>query len=151
MRTVNEAALDLIKRFEGFSPKAYVCPGGRLTIGYGHTKDVSPGDTITRTQADLLLRQDVSLAAEAVEKHVTVPLNDNQFGALVSFVFNLGAGAFKESTLLRLLNDGQYEAVPVQLNRWVYSSKQRLRGLVLRRAAEGRLWETPVHQDDPYA
>ncbi len=92
-----------IKNWEGLRLKAYKCPAGVWTIGYGHTgPDVKPGGTITQAQADALLDKDTDDAESAVNTLVKVPLSQNQFDALVSFVFNTGIGSFKNSTLLRL-------------------------------------------------
>lgn len=147
MRLINRAALDLIKSFEGLRLEAYQDPAGIWTIGYGHTRGVRPGQTIDEAEAERLLRQDLRTAAGAVERHVGPPLNDNEFGALVSFVFNVGEGAFASSTLLKRLNAGDRGAVPDQLRRWdkatVGGKKVQLRGLARRRAAEALLWATP--------
>src|SRR5262245_6586870 len=98
VRRTNDAGVALIKRYEGLSLKAYRCPAGALTIGYGHTGDVEEGDVITEEAAEELLRQDLRVFETGVERFVTVKLNDNQFAALVSFVFNVGLGAFARST-----------------------------------------------------
>ena len=138
---INREGLDLIRKFEGFRGTAYVCPAGIWTIGYGHTKKVKPGQRVTETEADALLLADVAAAEDAVKKFVCVGLNENQFSALVSFVFNVGAGNFKNSTLLRLLNYGKYDLVPEQFRRWVYVGKEKSRGLQRRREAEADLWD----------
>lgn len=92
---------NLIKEFEGLRLHTYKCPADRWTIGYGHTADVSANDVITEAQAISLLYQDVAESERAVNKYVHVPLTQNQFDALVSFVFNLGVGSFRTSTLLK--------------------------------------------------
>lgn len=147
-RKVNRATLEHIKASEGVRLKAYPDPGSRngdpWTIGYGSTRGVKKGDVITAEEAERRLAVDLGDAEAAVEKAVKVPLNDNQFGALVSFVFNVGAGAFRESTLLRLLNTGQYDAVPAQLARWNKNDGAVMAGLTKRRAAEAKLWNTPA-------
>jgi len=141
MRRINDAGLNLIKEFEGCKLTAYICPAGVLTIGYGSTgPHVVPGMTITQEEAETLLRDDLRRFEEGVEQLVEVPLNDNQFSALVSFAFNLGLGALSGSTLLRLLNEGNYAAVPAQLARWNKSGGKVLAGLTRRREAEGKLW-----------
>lgn len=148
-RTINKRGLTLVKQFEGFYSEAYLCPAGVWTIGYGHTRGVRQGQTITAEMAEAMLAQDMADAAEAVERLISVPLTDNQFSALASFAFNVGAGNLQESTLRRKLNAGDYGDVPVELNRWVKATdpvsgeKRTLRGLVRRRAAEGELWLTP--------
>ena len=118
---------------------------GTLTIGSGHTgPDVKPGMTITEGQADRLLDKDLDRFEAAVDRLVKVPLSDNQFGALVSFAFNVGIAAFERSTLLRKLNAGDYAAVPVELARWnkttIAGNKVTSKGLANRRAAEAGLW-----------
>ena len=145
-RRVNPAGVELVKRFEGLRLFAYLCPAGVWTIGYGHTgADVRPKQQITQERAEMLLDMDLDEAAAAVAKHVTVPLSDNQFAALASFVFNLGEGAFKKSTLLRRLNDGNYRAVPEELAKWnkITQNGQKVpsMGLTKRRKAEAALWE----------
>ena len=146
-RSVNKASLDKIKQWEGLRLTAYTDSVGVWTIGYGHTgADVKPGMTITNERADELLRGDLRTAERAVDSSVTVPLSDNQFGALVSFVFNVGSGAFKGSTLLKKLNAGDYDSVPAELARWnkgtIGGKKVVIPGLVNRRAAEIGLWAT---------
>ena len=140
MRHVTEAGLDLIKRFEGFSPKIYICPAGYPTIGYGHVVLAHEQDQfatgITQAEATELLRKDVRIAERAVLRLISVPLTDGQFDALVSFTFNLGAGALQRSTLRRKVNRGEHEDVPAELIKWVWSNDKRLRGLIIRRRAE---------------
>lgn len=148
---------ELIKAFEGLhavksdgTVRAYVCPAGKWTIGYGSTKGVRSGMNITKEEAEELLIKDVAVFEAAVNNRVKVPLSQNQFDALVSFVFNLGEGNFAKSTLLRKLNAGDYDAVPSELMRWnkarVNGVLQPLRGLTRRRAAEGALFtmDTPL-------
>jgi len=145
-RKMCEEGLDLVKRCEGLRTEAYRCPAGVWTIGYGHTRAVKPGMCITEAEAEDLLCRDLEESGEQVERLVSVPLTDNQFSALASFVFNAGAGNLAQSTLLRRLNEGEYDAVPIELAKWVKASdpktgkKVTLRGLVARRAAEGELW-----------
>jgi lysozyme len=144
MRKVNKAGVDLVKQFEGFRSDAYLCPAGVLTIGYGHTKGVVHGQKITKAEGEKLLQADLEEAGIAVERLITVPLNDNQFAALCSFTFNVGDGNLGASTLRRKLNQGDYAVVPSELGKWVKATvngvKQTLQGLVRRRAAEGELW-----------
>jgi lysozyme len=120
---------------------------GTLTIGYGTTAPRSrleQGTRIDRATAELWLAEDMREAEADVARLVKVPLNENQLSALVSFVYNVGPGALERSTLLRLLNAGNYDAVPRELDKYVMSKGQRLRGLVRRRAREGALWSKPV-------
>lgn len=146
-RRMNDAGVALIKNYEGLHLTPYLCPAKVWTIGYGHTRTVRAGLKITSDQADQLLDDDLRLVERAVQRLVTVPLNDNQFSALVSFAFNVGIGNFENSTLLKLLNRGWYEQVPAQLMRWNRANGETLGGLSRRRAAEGRLWNTPVTSD----
>jgi len=145
-RLVNDSGMELVKRFEGLKLNAYLCPAGIWTIGYGHTKGVAQGDRIDEIEANQLLADDLKACGEQVEKYVRVPLHDNQFAALASFVFNVGAGSLAASTLLRRLNSGDYDCVPSELGKWVKATnpatgrKVALPGLVRRRAAEGELW-----------
>jgi lysozyme len=135
--------LILIKQFEGFSAVPYVCPAGYLTIGYGHVMTKAERATLSRVstqQADNFLITDVRIAERAVSQFITVALTQNQFDALVSFTFNLGAGCLQRSTLRRVLNRGDVEAVPVQLRRYVWAGGRKLPGLVRRRAAEAMLF-----------
>lgn len=143
-RRTNDAGVTLIKTYEGLHLTPYLCPARIWTIGYGHTRTVRAGLKIAPDQADQLLDDDLRLVERAVQRLVTVPLNDNQYAALVSFVFNVGIGNFEQSTLLRLLNRGWYEQVPAQLMRWNRANGEALGGLSRRRAAEGRLWNTLV-------
>lgn len=147
-RMLNQESIDHLKRWEGFREEAYPDPGSRdgkpVTIGYGTTridgKPIALGTRITEAQAEEYLRQDVATAAAAVARAVKVPLTDNQFGALVSFTYNVGVGAFEGSTLLRKLNAGQYDAVPGELARWKFNDGKVMQGLINRRAAEAGLW-----------
>ena len=136
-RHISQAGLDLIKEFEGFRGKAYNCPAGHPTIGYGHLiKKGEKFDRLTEAEAEELLRKDVQIAERAVQRLIDVPLTDGQFDALVSFTFNLGEGALAESTLRRKLNSGAYDEVPEQFMRWVFAGGKKLKGLVRRREAE---------------
>lgn len=146
-RQVNKAGLDLIKSFEGLRLEAYPDPGtggDPWTVGYGSTKGVKKGMKITVQEAEQRLIMDLQDACKAVERFVTVPLNDNQFAALVSFTFNCGAGNLAVSTLLKRLNEGEYGSVPMQLMRWNKAAGKVMSGLTRRRAAEGDLFQKPV-------
>ena len=141
MRHVTEEGLNLIKRFEGFSHTIYICPAGYPTIGYGHVVLAHEQDQfatgITQAEATELLRKDVRIAERAVLRLISVPLTDGQFDALVSFTFNLGAGALQRSTLRRKVNRGEHKGVPAELMKWVWAAGKKLPGLVRRRQAEG--------------
>lgn len=140
MARINAAGLALVKAQEGLRLQAYPDEGGVWTIGYGHTRAVEPGDAISGAQAEMLLDVDLAEAERAVSALVKVPLTDNQFAALVDFVFNEGAGAFAGSTLLKKLNEGGYALVPACLKSWIFDSGRVVPGLVKRRAAEAMLW-----------
>lgn len=135
MQTSN-SGIRLIKNFEGLRLSAYQCLAGVWTIGYGHTACVKPGDTITAGQAELFLRDDLSQSEVVVSRLVRVPLSQNQFDALVSFTFNLGAGNLKNSCLLKKLNAGDYSGAADELPRWNRSRGRVEEGLTRRRLAE---------------
>lgn len=140
-------AYRVIKYYEKCHLEAYLCPSGIPTIGWGHTgKDVKIGmEPITQEQADKWLEQDVAEAEAAVNKYVKVPLLQHQFDALVSFVYNVGAGAFAKSTLVKVLNNKSYHAVVPQMKRWIYGSGNKvLKGLVHRRNVEAHLWTSNI-------
>lgn len=139
--TTSSKGLDLIKNFEGCELKAYVCPAGVLTIGYGHTgPEVTAGMEITTAEAEELLKTDLIRFERTVDNCVNVPIKQCQFDALVSFTFNCGGDAFKNSTLLRLLNAKDYEGAAGQFSRWVNGPNGPLPGLVRRREAEEELF-----------
>lgn len=143
-RPVCDLAITLIKHFEGLYLTPYMDVAGIWTIGYGHTKTVRAGLTITEEEANDLLVGDLRMSSLGVQRLITVPLNDNQFGALTSFAFNVGIGNLENSTLRKLLNRGWYEQVPIQLLRWNKAGGQPYNGLTLRRTAEAQLWNTPI-------
>jgi len=136
----SKKGIDLIKTFEGFRNNAYQDSAGIWTIGYGHTLTARQGMTITRTQGEELLRQDLKRFEKAVRDRVTVPLTQNQFDALVSLAFNIGVGAFTGSTLLKRLNQGDYPGAANEFKRWVHAGGRRLKGLVNRREKEELLF-----------
>lgn len=144
MRT-NQAGLNLIKQFEGLRLIAYQDVVGVWTIGYGHTgPDVKPGMVITQAQADSLLADDLIRFEHGVGNMVTVPINANQFSALVSFSYNLGLGNLQSSTLLRLLNQGNAAGAALQFPLWDRAGGKVLPGLLSRRQAEQALFNTAV-------
>ena len=130
----------LIKEFEGLRLKAYKCPGGVWTIGYGHTAGVKPGMVISEAQAEEYLMADLI----AFEKHLNglgLALNQNQFDALVSFIYNVGTGNFSSSTLLRKVRANPLDnSIMDEFLRWVYSKGRVLPGLQRRRLAEMKLY-----------
>ncbi len=137
---ISTNGLNLIKHFEGLRLRAYQCSANVWTIGYGHTADVGENDVITEEEALSFLRQDVAESERAVNKHVHVPLTQNQFDALVSFVFNLGVGNFRTSTLLKKLNAGDDDGAAQEFGRWIHAGGKALPGLVRRREAERALF-----------
>lgn len=139
-RHINAAGLSLLKSFEGLELQAYLDPVGVWTIGYGTTSGVYPGMTISRTQAETLLKNDLQRFETSVTEAVTRPITDNQFSALVSFTYNVGSGAFANSTLLRLLNQGDIQGAANQFLVWVYAGRMVLPGLARRRRAERLLF-----------
>ena len=137
LMTVSAAGLALIAGFEGFSEFAYEpLKGDKLTIGFGHTEGVLPGDHISLEAGVQLLRRDAQIYERAVNRYVTVPLKQHQFDALVSFTYNVGVDRFKTSTLLQCLNNGDLAGVNAQWMRWVYFKGEVVQGLVNRRKRE---------------
>lgn len=155
-RHVNEEGLELIKRWEGLNLTAYGDICGKITIGYGHTNDsgnppkVFEGLTITKADAEKILRRDLRACEEYVDKIVKVPLTDNQFSSLVSFCYNVGSKNLQNSTLLKKLNSGHTEAVPRELMKWTKSGGRIVKGLANRRAAEAGLWVKGDHVASNY-
>lgn len=137
---ISQRGINLIKKYEGLELKAYTCKGGKLTIGWGTTKGVTSGMVITIKQAEEFLERDIRYFELWVDKLIDVPLNQNQYDALVSFTYNLGEGALKDSTLRKFLNQGRYDLVPAQILRWNKSKGKILPGLVRRREEESKLF-----------
>jgi|694.fasta_scaffold126032_4 lysozyme len=138
--SVSQRLVDMIKGFEGFRAYPYTCPGGSLTIGYGTT--IKPGEytSITKEQGEALLRKSISGFERSVKNLVKVPLNQNQYDALVSFTYNVGAGALKRSTLLKKLNSGDYSGAADELLKFTKANGKVLEGLVRRREKERNLF-----------
>jgi len=145
MAKINNKGLNLIKEFEGLETAAYRDAADVLTIGFGHTKGVNEGDTITEQIAAAMLDKELREYEGYVDDMVDVPLNPNQHAALVSFVYNLGPTNLKDSTLLKRLNEGKYEDVSAQLKRWnkarVNGELTEMEGLTKRRQAEADLFD----------
>lgn len=136
-------ALPLIRKWEGLRLSAYLCPAGVPTIGYGTTgPEVRIGMTWTKAQAEAALLSDVKEFARDVKGMVKVPVSPQQFAALVSLAYNIGTGALRGSTLLRLLNAGDYTGAGRQFDRWSRAGGRVLPGLQKRRAEERRLFDT---------
>ncbi len=145
---INQKGIELIKHFEGLRLTGYIDPVGIPTIGYGHTgPEVKVGESISETEADQILRADLEKFANGVRNRVAVTVSDNAFAALVSFAFNTGLGNFANSTLLKKLNLGDAKGAAKEFLRWVKGTingkKVTLPGLVRRRKAESKLFETP--------
>ena len=134
--------LSLIKKFEGCKLEAYKCSAGVWTIGYGHTTGVKEGDVCTQEEAEKLLRGDIFKFEEYVQDSVKVDLDQSQFDALVAWTFNLGPGNLRSSTMLKKLNNGEYESVPFEMRRWNKAGGKTLDGLIRRREAESLLFES---------
>ena len=138
---VSENGIKLIKQFEGLRTQAYKpTPNDVWTIGYGHTHGVKKGDTITMEKATEYLKQDIQVYENAINTLVKVQLTQNQFDALVSFVFNIGVGAFKNSTMLKFLNANHIPLAAGQFDRWNKQKGVVLEGLTARRKAEKELF-----------
>jgi lysozyme len=140
--TYSTKGLSLTEQFEGCRLTAYQDQVGVWTIGYGHTgPDVTAGMTISIDAAQALLAKDVSSAADCVNNLVEVTLTQEEFDALVDFVFNLGAGAFRGSTMLRDLNAGDFTSAAAQFDMWDHAGGAVVAGLLRRRQAEAELFE----------
>ena len=150
---VSEKCISLVKRFEGFVSKAYLCPANKVTIGYGHCAGVHLGDTITEQEAETLLHKDLNKFASQISYTLNqdkITVRQNQFDALCSFAFNLGYSALVFSTLWKKLKQGDYEGAGAEFTKWVYITKTdkltgerfklKLKGLEQRRKAEQELF-----------
>ena len=138
---MSRVGIELIKQFEGCRLKAYKDAVGVWTIGYGHTVDVKEGIEISQHQAEVILEVDLREYEGYINKYVQVPLTQNQFDALVSWVYNLGVGNLRSSTMLRVLNEGKYSEVSYQIKRRNKAGGKVLRGLIRRREAEADLFD----------
>ena len=139
--TISKTGVKLIQDWEGYRSKAYLCSAGVWTIGWGHTATARRGMRIDKNEGQRLFNKDIQVYVNAVNRLVSVPLNQNQFDALVSFCFNLGAGALSSSSLLRELNSGNYFSAANWFERYVYGGGRKLEGLIRRRKAEKKLFE----------
>ena len=155
MMQLSDNGLRFIADFEGFVDHLYSDPAGHCTVGYGHLVHLGACDGrrsevpylvqgITQAAARTLLRLDVKRFEECINRLVLRTLNQNRFDALVSFAFNVGCGAFEDSTLLRKLNNGEYHRVCDELMRWIHGGGEVLPGLVRRREAECELFNRAV-------
>ena len=153
MQMSSEGLNALLKQFEGCKLKAYKCPAGIPTIGYGHTSaagtpTVIDGMTITQQQADDILSRDLQQYEAAVTMMVHQPLTQNQFDVLVDFAYNAGVGALQKSTLLKKVNAAQFDAVPAELAKWTKGEGKVLPGLVKRCQARSLWWISGEHVDE---
>lgn len=139
---ISNKGISLIESFEGLRLAKYLDVVGKPTIGYGHL--ILPSESfpapITEAQAEALLLKDLGISESGVSKSVKVPLNQNQFDALVSFTFNLGVGNLQSSTLLKKLNAGDYAGAADEFLRWNKAGGKEVAGLTRRRAAERSLF-----------
>jgi len=146
-REINAAGYELVKEFEGLRLRAYLCPAGVWTIGHGHTAGVREGQTITALEADKLLDADLDWAEECVSVNLARTANGNQFAAMVSLCFNIGAEGFRKSSVLRLFNAGDEVGAARAFRLWnkatVDGKLTELPGLTRRRLAEEQLFLTP--------
>ena len=138
----SDVGIELIKEFEGCKQVAYQDSVGVWTIGYGHTKDVYEGQLSIKKTCERFLAEDIAEFEDYVEAIVEVSLSQNQFDALVAWTFNLGPGNLLKSTMLRKLNEGDYDAVPDEMRRWNKAGGEVLNGLVRRRDAEANLFNS---------
>ena len=141
---VSQECIDLIKFFEGFESKAYLCPASVWTIGYGRTKNVQEGDMVNELQAERDLLEELEEFGKQVQNTVKIDLKQNEFDALTSWTYNLGVGNLQSSTLLKKLNSGDKNSVPSEMVRWNKAAGKVLAGLTRRREAEAKLWAREV-------
>jgi len=141
---VSQRGVDLIKKFESFEPEAYPDTGGVPTVGWGFTyiygRPVTLEDTVTLDEANTILDENISAIEKTLNKYVKVQLNQNQIDSLISFVYNIGSGEFSRSTLLALLNRGEYDKIPEQIKRWHFDNGVSINGLVNRRELEAKIF-----------
>jgi lysozyme len=147
---ISQNGIKLIQQFEGCVLFGYKDAVGVPTIGWGHTGGVYLGQRISQAQADDLLKNDLKKYENGVREAVRVPLNQNQFDALVSFAYNCGISALKTSTLCQKLNAKDYKGAAAEFDKWTKAGGQVLNGLVKRRNAEQALFLKPVPVEHPY-
>lgn len=138
--TTSQNGINLIKKSEGCRLTAYQDSVDVWTIGYGHTKGVKEGDTITQAQADEFLIEDIKPCENDINTHVHVQLTQNMFNALVDFAFNLGTGSLNGSTLLKKVNAGLFQDAAIEFDKWIHAGSRVLAGLLARREAEKQLF-----------
>jgi len=138
--TPSQKCIDLVKYFEGFEDRAYLCPANVWTIGYGRTRNVKEGDIVSEPQAERDLQEELIEFGEQVHRVVDSELTQQEFDALTSWTYNLGIGNLQSSTLLKKLNAGDKDSVPSEMLRWNKAAGKVLAGLTKRRQAEADLW-----------
>lgn len=137
---ISEAGIKLICKWEEFRPYAYVCPAGLWTIGYGHTGGVKPTDKIDLDQGEAYLRKDLEIVERCLNS-LAIKLNQNQYDALCSLIFNIGTGNFLHSTLLKYLKTKQYDKASAEFLKWRKANGKVLKGLEARRKDEQELFD----------
>ena len=137
---LEDGDLNFIREVEGFNREAYQDEGGVWTIGYGHTREVKEGDTISTHKANLYLNTDLIIFEIQLQKLLRVDLTDNQYLALLSFIYNIGATQFADSTVLKYVNEGKFELVPDELRKWNKVNNEVSLGLTRRREKEANLF-----------
>ena len=146
MRLINERGIEMVKSFEGLALRPYVCAGGVNSVGYGATRSSTGGpidldmEPISETEAEALLIRDLESSEGWVSRLIKTALTENQYSALVSFTFNVGAGALQRSTLRMKLNRSEYQGAADEFPKWRIAGGRILAGLVRRRAAERALF-----------
>ena len=138
---ISEDGLELIKKFEGCETTAYQDSVGVWTIGFGHTKGVEEGQTCSIEDAESMLADEMDEYEGYINNMVKVDLQQHEFDALVAWVYNLGPTNLGESTMLKVLNGGQFDRVPDEMNRWTRAGGEILEGLVRRRQAESLMFQ----------
>jgi len=138
---ISEDGLELIKKFEGCETTAYQDSVGVWTIGFGHTKGVEEGQTCSVEDAESMLADEMDEYEGYINNMVKVDLQQHEFDALVAWVYNLGPTNLGESTMLKVLNGGQFDRVPDEMNRWTRAGGKILEGLVRRRQAESLMFQ----------
>jgi len=144
---ISKEGIALIKKFEGIELQAYQDSVGVWTIGYGHTKGVKEGDNISLKKAEEMLEEELVEYEGYINNMVELGLEQNQFDALVAWVYNLGPTNLRQSTLLKVLNQGLFNEVPYEIKRWNKAGGEVLNGLVRRREAEALLFEGKAWED----
>ncbi len=136
----SQQAYNLIMEFEGLQLSAYRCPSGIWTIGYGHTSNVAPNSVITQLQANLLLQEDIAQCERTLNRY-NLALTQNMYDALISFIYNVGAGNFHRSALLSRIKANPYDtSITDEFLKWIHSKGKPLAGLQRRRMAEMKLY-----------